>query len=110
MGDARSKGVEMSKQKRDGGAAEIGVKRQDGTWFMDAYYYSFEPTGNDAIDALLSEVARAGKAYHHTDNWCEEYDPAFWGEGFDKRSHAQRIQDAANAAADAMLAAREEGK
>ena len=39
---------------------------------MDAYYYSFVPTGVAAVDKVLGAVACAGKAYHHTDNWCED--------------------------------------
>ncbi len=42
---------------------------------MDAYYYDFTPTGVEAIDRILSAVACAGKAYHHTDNWTEETPP-----------------------------------
>lgn len=38
---------------------------------MDAYYYGFDPTGVVEIDALLSAVASAGKAYHHTSDWAE---------------------------------------
>lgn len=36
---------------------------------MDAYYYSFAETGVEAIDKILSAVACAGKAYHHTEQW-----------------------------------------
>jgi hypothetical protein len=39
---------------------------------MDAYYYGFDPTGVEAIDIILSAVACAGKAYHHTDQWTED--------------------------------------
>jgi len=42
---------------------------------MDAYYYSFTPTGVEAIDRILSAVACAGKAYHHTEDWGEETTP-----------------------------------
>lgn len=37
---------------------------------MNAYYYAFEPTGVSAIDRILSAVAAAGTAYHHTEDWC----------------------------------------
>lgn len=37
----------------------------------DAYYYGFNMTGVRAIDEILSAVAMAGKAYHHTDQWDE---------------------------------------
>ena len=36
---------------------------------MDAYYYGFERTGVEAIDRILSAVACAGKAFHHTEEW-----------------------------------------
>lgn len=81
---------------------DIGCRRDDGSWFMCAYYYSFEPTGVDAIDAILSEVASAGKAYHHTESWTDDYDGEIWKGVKDKRNHAQRIQDAANAAAQSI--------
>ena len=38
---------------------------------MNAYYYSFDETGVLAVDRVLSAVATAGKAYHHTDQWTE---------------------------------------
>jgi hypothetical protein len=39
---------------------------------MDAYYYSFDPTGERLVDEVLSAVAWAGKAYHHTGDWNKE--------------------------------------
>lgn len=42
---------------------------------MSAYYYSFTPTGVDAVDRIMSAVACAGKAYHHTVDWGEKTDP-----------------------------------
>lgn len=39
---------------------------------LDAYYYGFEETGVPEIDRILSAVACAGKAYHHTESWGEE--------------------------------------
>lgn len=36
------------------------------------YFISFEPTGNEHVDAVLAAVASAGKACHHTEGWCEE--------------------------------------
>ena len=65
---------------------------------MDAYYYGFNRTEIGAVDAILSAVATAGKAYHHTDGWGEAR--TRWGDGRDDPSHEARIQDAANAAAD----------
>ena len=42
---------------------------------MHAYYYSFDSTGCDPVDKILSAVACAGKAYHHTDDWYEHASP-----------------------------------
>lgn len=42
---------------------------------MEAYYYSFDSTGSDPVDKILSAVACAGKAYHHTDDWYEHASP-----------------------------------
>lgn len=65
---------------------------------FDAYYYSFDPTGVDTIDGILSAVAWAGKCYHHTEEW-----------GDDDPSEVQRIQAAANEAAAIHGAADREG-
>lgn len=37
-----------------------------------AYYYSFDHTGDEAVDRILGSVAAAGKGYHHTESWCDE--------------------------------------
>ena len=61
---------------------------------MRAYYYSFTPTGNKDIDAILSAVASAGKGSHHTEGWSDVHE---WeDDGF---SAVDRIQNAANKAA-----------
>ena len=39
---------------------------------MEAYYFSFAPTGVEAIDRILSAVAEAGKGYHHTESWGDD--------------------------------------
>ena len=39
---------------------------------LNAYYFSFEPTGVEEIDAILAAVAAAGKAFHNTSQWTEE--------------------------------------
>lgn len=59
---------------------------------MDAYYYGFTPTGVREIDEILSAVASAGKAYHHTEDWNEP--------NRDGVTEVQRIQNAANKAAE----------
>lgn len=71
---------------------------------LNAYYYSFGPTGFYEIDLILSAVARAGKAYHHTGGWLEKSSP--YDERFTGECPIDWIQNAAKAAAD-TLAARE---
>jgi hypothetical protein len=65
---------------------------------MDAYYYGFTPTGVPEIDKILSAVACAGKAYHHTDSWNDEaeYEP------HQGKTPVEWIQNAANEAAAAL--------
>ena len=63
---------------------------------MDAYYYSFDPTGDADIDRILSAVACAGKAFHHTIDWQDECGPYLGHAG---NSPVDWIQDAANKAA-----------
>lgn len=60
---------------------------------MNAYYYGFRPTGEIKIDQILSRVAEAGKAYHHTSGWTDPMiDDA-------SRSYVDLIQEAADEAA-----------
>ncbi len=61
---------------------------------MNAYYYGFRPTGVRAVDEILSAVACAGKAYHHTDAWCDGYG--------DEPSYVELIQEAADRAANLL--------
>ena len=63
---------------------------------MDAYYYSFTPTGVREIDLILSAVACAGKAFHHTQNWQND---AYHTEDFQGSNPVEWIQNAANEAA-----------
>jgi hypothetical protein len=65
---------------------------------MHAYYYGFERTGVGVVDAILSAVAQAGKSYHSTESWADE-------DEWTSPSHEQRIQDAANDAADRIRCA-----
>lgn len=69
---------------------------------LNAYYYSFVPTGNEAIDRILSAVACAGKAYHHTGEWTDEieepYEPFLRG-----KTCAEWIQNAAIDAAESLI-------
>lgn len=48
---------------------------EEWAWRMDAYYYGFGATGIAIIDRILSAVACAGKAYHHTDQWTSDCTP-----------------------------------
>ena len=50
----------------------VSFLKSRGNRQMDAYYYSFEPTGVDEIDMILAAIAWAGKAYHHTEWWNDE--------------------------------------
>jgi hypothetical protein len=67
---------------------------------LNAYYYSFDSTGNDDVDAILEAVARAGKAYHHTEDWS---DTEGW-DGKPVKSEVEKIQEAAQALADKLRA------
>jgi len=66
---------------------------------MDAYYYEFEPTGVDAVDKILSAVACAGKASHHTAGWND--DDTYTRDDHTGNTPVERIQNAANEAAQA---------
>jgi len=57
-----------------------------------AYYYGFELTGVEAVDAILIAVAAAGKGYHSTEFWSDaSYDGG--------PSYTERIQQSADEAA-----------
>jgi hypothetical protein len=74
---------------------------------MNAYYYTFEATGVLAIDLILSAVACAGKAYHHTDSWsdpCSPYHERLRGE-----TPIDWIKNAAKDAADQLRTERAKG-
>lgn len=68
---------------------------------MSAYYYGFTHTGVEQIDKILSAVACAGKAFHHTDCWNDETFPY---EGHTGASPIEWIQNAANEAATVIRA------
>lgn len=69
---------------------------------MNAYYYSFEPTGVKEIDVLLSAIACAGKAYHNTADW--QLDSFLYEDVHRGRTPIEWIQNAANDAASAFKA------
>ncbi len=61
---------------------------------MNAYYYSFEPTGCYAVDKILSAVASAGKGFHNTEDWNDLMS--------DGTTVVERIQEVANQTAYAI--------
>ncbi len=66
---------------------------------MNAYYYGFYKTGVAEIDKILSAVACAGKAWHHTEGWMEKSQwPPHIGD-----TPEEWIQNAANEAAKKFL-------
>lgn len=69
---------------------------------MDAYYFGFTPTGVEIIDRILSAVAHAGKAYHHTEDWGDECGER---DGLKGNCPIDWIQNAANDAAAAIRGA-----
>jgi len=68
---------------------------------MDAYYYSFRPTGVPEVDKILSAVACAGKAFHHTGDWYDDADTYPYHTG---KTPVEWIQNAASEAAEAFKA------
>ena len=66
---------------------------------MSAYYYQFESTGVRPIDEILSAVACAGKAFHHT---------SCWGTIQEDGTETKKIQDAAIKAANAYDSLKEQ--
>jgi hypothetical protein len=73
---------------------------------MNAYYYRFDKTGVPAIDKILSAVACAGKAFHHTESWCDE---AYTPFGHTGTRPIDWIINAADEAALEWLTAQKEG-
>lgn len=62
---------------------------------MRAYYFGFKETGTCEIDQILSGVACAGKAHHHTQDWNEKFTNS-------DLSHISLIQIAAEKASEEM--------
>lgn len=60
-------------------------------FYESAYYYAIEKTGIGIINDIASRVNQAGKMYHHTDGWNDEYNGV---------SPVTMIQDAINEAAE----------
>lgn len=64
---------------------------------MSAYHYGFTATGDELVDRILSAVACAGKAFHHTENWLRHVEP--YESVFRGHTPAEWIQRAAEDAA-----------
>ena len=75
---------------------ESGVRKPV---FFEAYYFELPATGVEVVDLILERLARAGKAFHHTEWWD---DPDEGDE--DGVSHVDSIGRAAQAAADTITA------
>jgi len=72
---------------------------------LDAYYYGFDATGEHSVDVILSAVACAGKAFHHTESWTDDshvYEP----DHHRGANPVEWIQNAANAARTELAALR----
>lgn len=66
-------GTRVYRESTTGAARELTAEDLDHLRArLDAYYYSFEPTGVQVIDDLLHAIAWAGKAAHHTEAWSDE--------------------------------------
>lgn len=74
---------------------------------LNAYYYSFAPTGQRVVDLILHAVARAGKAFHHTSQWTEDEMAEFY-EHCEGDTCVEWIQNAANKAAAELATLRAE--
>lgn len=72
---------------RDADRCEYGLER-------GAYYYSFQPTGDGAIDLILGAISIAGKQFHNTEDWATPL-----GVLADANTVIDLIQQAANDAA-----------
>ena len=73
---------------------------------MRAYYFGFQPTGVELVDRILSAVACAGKAYHHTASWTDDTEP--YEDCFRGGTCVEWIQNAANDAAAEIESLREQ--
>lgn len=74
-----------------------GLRSRGDRW-LSSYWFTFDPTGVEAVDLVLAAVARAGKMFHSTEFWD---DPEMsLGDG---PTPLEIIQRAANSAA-ALLA------
>lgn len=80
---------------------------------MDAYYYGFDRTGVDEIDAVLSAVAIAGKGSHHTESWGDASSYGYYKdrEGLpDADSGAELIEATAKQSAQRLTALKDDNR
>lgn len=80
---------------------------------MDAYYYGFDRTGIDEIDAVLSAVAIAGKGSHHTESWSDSDSAWFYSgrEGLpDAEGAAELIEETAKQSAQRLAAIKDDNR
>lgn len=70
-------------------------------------HFAFNATGDARIDKILLAVAKAGRAYHHTNDWNEECRDIGNDYGLEGDTPVEWIQNAAN---EAIRATSEEGE
>lgn len=68
---------------------------------MDAYYYGFDKTDFAPVDAILSAVAIAGKASHHTESWGDASEHGYFNNRPGLPDAESAIELIENAAAEA---------
>lgn len=67
---------------------------------FDAYYYGFIPTRCYPVDVILHAVAKAGKSFHHTEEWGTKVEP--YTEHLSGYCPVDWIENAASQAAERM--------
>lgn len=80
---------------------------------MDAYYFGFDRTGVDEIDAVLSAVAIAGKGSHHTESWADSGSAWFYTgrEGLpDAEGAAELIEETAKQSAQRLATIKDDNR
>lgn len=84
----------MAERSESADLLAVARSRKDanGDLNLNAYYFGFDSTGNEHVDLVLAAVAAAGKGFHHTEFWNEDFDDRGW-------SYIDLIQAAANEAA-----------
>lgn len=65
---------------------------------MDAYYYGFTDQKSPELQLVLSAVACAGKAFHHTEDWNDAASPYEGHEGVTPIEWIERAAEKADTA------------